>query len=44
MEPTLEKGSLILGTRMYGELETVVVFKHKDGLMVSGLPPVPKKK
>lgn len=45
MEPTLEKGSLIFGTRMYGELETgdIVVFKHKDGLMVKRIAACPEE-
>lgn len=36
MEPTLEKGSYILGTRVYGELKTgdIVIFEHEGRLLV----------
>ena len=36
MEPTLEKGSLIVGNRLYGDLEVgdIVVFEHEGTVMV----------
>jgi len=36
MEPTLEKGSYILGVRIYGELKTgdIVIFEHDGRLLV----------
>ena len=36
MEPTLEKGSLIVGNRLYGDLEVgdIVVFEHEGIVMV----------
>ena len=36
MEPTLEKGSYILGTRIYGELQVgdIIIFEHEDRLLV----------
>lgn len=36
MEPTLKKGDLILGLRLYGELETgdIIIFEHDGELMV----------
>lgn len=36
MEPTLEKGDLILGLRLYGELKTgdIIIFEHDGELMV----------
>lgn len=36
MEPTLEKGSYILGVRIYGELKTgdIVIFEHEGRLLV----------
>jgi len=36
MEPTLEKGSYILGVRIYGELKTgdIVIFEHDERLLV----------
>jgi signal peptidase I len=36
MEPTLEKGSFIVGCRLYGELRTgdIVVFEHEGTVMV----------
>lgn len=36
MEPTLEKGSYILGIRIYGELKVgdIVVFEHEERLLV----------
>ena len=36
MEPTLREGSMILGTRIYGELNNgdIVVFKHNGELFV----------
>ena len=45
MEPTLEKGSLILGTRILGELEVgdIVVFKRDGGLMVKRIAAGPNE-
>lgn len=36
MEPTLEKGSYILGVRIFGELQTgdIVIFEHEGRLLV----------
>lgn len=36
MEPTLKKGDLILGLRLYGELETgdIIIFEHDGEYMV----------
>ena len=36
MEPALEKGSYIIGIRVYGELETgdIVIFRHDGKLLV----------
>lgn len=36
MEPTLEKGSYVLGFRIYGELEVgdIVIFRHAGKLLV----------
>ena len=36
MEPTLHKGSFIVGSRIYGELETgdIVIFQHEGKLLV----------
>lgn len=36
MEPTLEKGSYILGTRIYGELKVgdIVIFEHEERLLI----------
>ena len=43
MEPTLEKGSFIMGTRSYGELKTgdVVVFEHEGTIMVKRIAACP---
>ena len=43
MEPTLEKGSFIVGTRLYGELKTgdVVVFEHEGTIMVKRIAACP---
>jgi len=43
MEPTLEKGSLILGSRVYGELSTgdIVVFEHNGELFVKRIAGCP---
>ena len=36
MEPTLKKGNLILGLRLYGELKTgdIIIFEHEGEYMV----------
>lgn len=36
MEPTLNKGDIIIGTRIFGEIEVdnIVVFEHEDKLCV----------
>ena len=36
MEPTIHKGSLIIGFRFYGELRTgdIVIFRHEDRILV----------
>ena len=36
MEPTLETGSLILGLRLFGELETgdIIIFRHDNSYLV----------
>lgn len=36
MEPTLHKGSFIIGSRIFGELEVgdIVVFRHEEKLLV----------
>lgn len=36
MEPTIHKGSLIIGFRLYGELRTgdIVIFRHEDRTLV----------
>ena len=36
MEPTIHKGSLIIGFRLYGELRTgdIVIFRHEDRILV----------
>ena len=43
MEPTLEKGSFIVGTRLYGELKTgdVVIFEHEGTIMVKRIAACP---
>lgn len=42
MEPTLEKGSYILGVRIYSELEAgdVIVFRHEGRLLVKRIAAV----
>lgn len=36
MEPTLKKGSIIVGSRLFGELKVgdIIVFRHGDKLLV----------
>ena len=36
MKPTLKKGSIIVGSRIFGELEVgdIIVFRHEDKLLV----------
>ena len=43
MEPTLHEGSLILGCRIYGELETgdIIIFKHDGKLLVKRIAACP---
>lgn len=43
MEPTLHEGSLILGCRIYGELETgdIVIFEHNGDLFVKRIAACP---
>lgn len=43
MEPTLEKGSFIVGTRLYGNLKKgdVVIFEHKGTVMVKRIAACP---
>ena len=43
MEPTLREGSMILGTRIYGELNNgdIVVFKHNGELFVKRIAASP---
>lgn len=43
MEPTLEKGSYILGARIFGELETgdIVIFEHEGRLLVKRIAASP---
>lgn len=43
MEPTLEKGSYIIGSRIYGELDVgdIVVFRHEGRLLVKRIAAVP---
>lgn len=43
MEPTLHEGSLILGCRIYGELETgdIIIFEHDGELLVKRLAACP---
>lgn len=42
MEPTLEKGSYIVGIRIYGELEVgdIVIFRHDGKLLVKRIAAV----
>jgi signal peptidase I len=42
MEPTLEKGSMILGSRVYGELNTgdIIIFRHDNKLLVKRIAAV----
>lgn len=42
MEPTLEKGSYIVGIRIYGELEVgdIIIFHHDDKLLVKRIAAV----
>lgn len=42
MEPTLEKGSYIVGIRIYGELEVgdIVIFRHDGRLLVKRIAAV----
>ena len=43
MEPTLKKESLILGSRLYGDLKTgdIVVFEHEGTVMVKRIAACP---
>ena len=43
MEPTLHEGSLILGCRLYGELETgdIIIFEHDGELLVKRIAACP---
>ena len=43
MEPTLEKGSYIIGSRIYGELDVgdIVVFRHEGRLLVKRIAAAP---
>lgn len=43
MEPTLHEGSLILGCRIYGELETgdIIIFEHDGELLVKRIAACP---
>lgn len=43
MEPTLHEGSLILGCRLYGELETgdIIIFEHDGDLLVKRIAACP---
>ena len=43
MEPTLGKGSYILGVRIFGELETgdIVIFEHEGRLLVKRISALP---
>jgi signal peptidase I len=45
MEPTLEKGSMILGNRLYGELNTgdIIIFRHDNKLLVKRIAAVPNE-
>ena len=45
MEPTLEKGSLIVANRLYGDLEVgdIVVFEHEGTVMVKRIAAGPGK-
>ena len=45
MEPTLEKGSMILGSRVYGELTTgdIIIFRHDNKLLVKRIAAVPNE-
>ena len=42
MEPTLETGSMILGSRVYGELNTgeIIIFRHDNKLLVKRIAAV----
>lgn len=42
MEPTLEKGSYIIGIRIYGELEVsdIIIFRHDGKLLVKRIAAV----
>lgn len=42
MEPTLKKGSIIVGSRIFGELEVgdIVVFRHEGKLLVKRIAAV----
>lgn len=43
MEPTLKKGSLIIGTRWYGTLKTgdIIIFEHEGQLLVKRITACP---
>lgn len=43
MAPTLEKGSYILGTRVYGELKVgdIIIFNHEGRLLIKRIAAVP---
>lgn len=45
MEPTLKQGSIILGNRLYGELNTgdIIIFKHENKLLVKRIAAVPNE-
>ncbi len=45
MEPTLEKGSMILGNKVYGELNTgdIIIFRHDNKLLVKRIAASPNE-